>query len=53
MCSAVDVQNVLGNFSMKILDSCALNLMKNMLAECLIWTMNVKTTISTEMQGRA
>jgi hypothetical protein len=37
MCSAADFQNVLGNFSMKILDTHAKNLMKNMLTECLIW----------------
>jgi hypothetical protein len=36
-CSAVDFQNVLGNFSMKILDTDAKNVMKNMLTECLIW----------------
>ena len=36
MCSAVDFQNVLGNFSMKIFDTHAKNLMKSMLTECLI-----------------
>jgi hypothetical protein len=37
MCSAVDFQNVLGNFRIKILDIHAKNFIKNMLTECLIW----------------